>query len=86
MCEHLMGNKSRNVQRGRYSWGIGVYFRNSLQKYIKVVEKHQTGIVCVELSKERFNLKEHVFNWCTYIPTNQSTAIDHDNFRFFLKN
>ena len=30
VCEQLMGNKSRNVQRGTYSGGISIYFRKSL--------------------------------------------------------
>ena len=80
-----MGNKSNNVQRGRYSGGISIYFRKSLQKYITVVEKPQNGIAWVVLSKERFNLEDSVCICWTYNHTIQSTVIDNENFSFCLR-
>ena len=37
--DHLLGNKSPNTKKGRYSGGISVYYRNYLKSCINIEEK-----------------------------------------------
>ena len=37
----LFGNKSRDTQKGRYSGGISLYYKQQLDKYVNITETHQ---------------------------------------------
>ena len=71
-CEHIHGNKSKNTRKGRYSGGISFYYKTKFKKYIKVMEKQQSGIIWVKLSNELFPFEEDVYICHTYIPPNVS--------------
>ena len=71
-CEHLFGNKSTNMRRGRYSGGLSLYFKKHLRSFITVVEKIQSGLMIIRLSKELFHFNENVFMLSVYIPPSGS--------------
>jgi len=37
----LFGNKSRDTQKGRYSGGISLFYKQQLDKYVNITETHQ---------------------------------------------
>ena len=82
-CVHLYGNKSHNVNRGRSSGGLAIYYKQHLSKYIEVVEKIQNGIMWTKLSKDLFYFDENVFIGNMYIPPPGSTVINNRVFDFF---
>ena len=81
--EHILGNKSYNTRKGRYSGGISVYYRNHLRKYVTIVEKNQYGVIWIKLSKELFSFNEDVYVCNIYIPPINSKVIPNDQFDFF---
>jgi len=82
-CEHILGNKSYNTRKDRYSGGISVYYRNHLRKYVTIVEKNQYGVMWIKLSKELFSFNEDVYVCNIYIPPINSKVIPNDQFDFF---
>lgn len=56
ISEHIFGNKSAGVKKGRYSGGISIYYKNCLKDKIKVLEKRQTGIMWIKFLKTFFRL------------------------------
>lgn len=83
VCVHVYGNKSHNVNRGRSSGGLAIYYKLHLSKYIEVVEKIQNGIMWTKLSKDLFTFDENVFICNMYIPPSGSTVINNRVFDFF---
>ena len=82
-CVHLYGNKSRTTQRGRFSGGITLYYRESIGKSKKIVDQHQNGILWVELDKRLFAFQENVYICCSYVPPSNSNIFNAENFDFF---
>lgn len=76
--EHIFGNKSAGVKKGRYSGGISMYYKNSLKNKIKVVEKNQSGIMWVKISKELLSFNQDTFICVTYIPPSGSKVLSAD--------
>jgi hypothetical protein len=81
-CDHLYGNKTSYTRKGRYSGGISIYFKDSLNNFVKIIEKIQNGILWVELDKSLFEFKENVYICHTYIVPNTSTVVNRDDFDF----
>ena len=80
---HLFGNKSRHTRKGRYSGGISIYYKQAIKNYIHIIEKHQNGIIWLELSKILFDFDDNIYLCCTYIPPKNSTIVDINDFDFF---
>ena len=72
---HLFGNKSQNITKGCYSGGISVYFKSSLENYVKIVQSTQCGIVWLKISKLILNNDSDIYVCCTYIPPTNSRIL-----------
>lgn len=81
--EHIYGNKSKNIRKGRFSGGISFYYRSNLKKHVKIVEKNDYGILWVKISAELFDFEEDVYICHTYIPPIDSKVLNYANFDFF---
>jgi hypothetical protein len=79
----LFGNKSTNTRKGRFSDGISIYYKQYLKDKIKIIEKHQNGIVWIKLCKTLFDFEEDVYFCNTYIIPTNSRVIDQHDFDFF---
>jgi len=80
--EHLLGNNAINTRKGRYSGGLSLYYKQTLNNHIKIVEKDQHGIMWVKLCKDLFDFQQDVYICNVYIPPNNSNVIDTINFDF----
>ena len=67
--EHIYGNKTKNTKKGRFSGGITFYFNSNIKQYVKIVEKHNFGIICVKLSANLFDFNTDVYICDVYIPS-----------------
>ena len=76
--EHIFGNKSVGVKKGRYSGGVSIYYKTHLKDKIKIVEKNQCGIMWIKIQKELFTFEQDVFICCTYIPPVGSRVLNSD--------
>ena len=83
ISEHIFGNKSIGTRKGRYSGGISIYYKNSLKDKIKVVEKHQIGILWLKISKDIFSFNQDVYICVSYIPPAGSKVIRNDDIDLF---
>lgn len=83
--EFIPGNKTRNTVKGRYSGGIAFYYKNTFQKYIKIVQKEQCGILWIKISKELFPFDQDVFICHTYVPPSVSKVFQSSNIDIFEK-
>ena len=81
--EHIFGNKSIGTRKGRYSGGISIYYKNSLKDKIKVVEKHQIGILWLKISKDILSFNQDVYICVSYIPPAGSKVIRNDDIDLF---
>ena len=81
--EHNFGNKSAGVKKGRYSGGISIYYKNCFKDKIKVLEKRQTGIMWIKISKDTFSFNQDVYICITYIPPSGSKVLRSNDIDIF---
>lgn len=67
-CIHILGNKSSNTKKGRYSGGISLYYRDQFTDKIKIIEQNQTGILWIKIQRDVFDFNEDVYLCNIYIP------------------
>ena len=67
-CIHILGNKSSNAKKGRYSGGISLYYRDQFTDKIKIIEQNQTGILWIKILRDVFEFNEDVYLCNIYIP------------------
>ena len=82
-CEHIFGNKSAGVKKGRYSGGLSIYYKNCLKDKIKVVEKNQAGIIWLRILKDTFSFNQDVYICATYIPPSGSKVLRSEDIDIF---
>ena len=82
-CDHVYGQKSRGVRKGRQSGGITVYFREELSDKISIVEKHDFGKMWIKISNELFHFNEDVYLCYIYIPPTNSKVLKDKDINFF---
>ena len=81
--EHVFGQKSHGVTKGRQSGGISVYFKNELKDNISIIEKHDFGIIWIKLSNTLFHFNEDVYICYVYIPPTSSKVRKDKDLEFF---
>ena len=82
-CEHIHGNKSAGVRKGRYSGGISIYYKNCFSGQIKIIEKIQCGIMWIKLQSDLFNFDEDVYICNVYIPPSGSKVLNSQDVDIF---
>lgn len=76
-CEHIFGNKTRNVSRGRFIGGISFYYRN--EQFIKAVQKDQCGKMWVKISARLFPFDQDAFICYIYVPPTNPKCLQTSN-------
>lgn len=82
-CEHIFGNKSAGVKKGRFSGGISIYYKNCFKDKIKVLEKNQSGLMWIKISKDVFSFVQDVYICITYIPPSGSKVLKSQDVDLF---
>ena len=83
ICEHIYGNKSAGIKKGRYSGGISIYYKNCFSDQIKIIEKIQCGIMWIKLQSDLFNFDEDVYICNVYIPPSGSKVLNSQDVDIF---
>jgi len=81
--EHLFGNKSTRVRKGRYSGGVSIYYKCDLKSNIQVIEKLQCGIIWLKMCKDLFNFGNDVYICIAYVPPIDSKIHNTNDINMF---
>lgn len=82
-CEHLFGQKTPGLVKGRYSGGISFYVKNNLKNMVKVIEKNPMGLLWIKLSSDLFTFNEDVYICNVYIPPSDSRVFQSFDYNFW---
>lgn len=84
-CEHIFGNKSAGVKKGRYSGGLSIYYKTWLKDKIKVTVVEQIKLVLFGLKflKDIFSFNQDVYICSTYIPSSGSKVLRSEDTDIF---
>ena len=71
------------MKKGRYSGGISLYYKNCLKDKIKIIEKHQCGVIWVKILQDIFSFEEDVYICHSYIPPKGSKVLNDEEIDIF---
>lgn len=82
---HVYGNKRSGTNKGRFSGGLSIYYKNELSDNISIVETNQYGIVWLKLKQDLFSVESDMYLCHTYIPPVNSKVLIDQDFDFFYE-
>ena len=82
-CIHISGKKKSEFSCGRPSGGISLYYKETFEGGVTVLEQNSDGLLWFKLDKEFFGVEEDLYFCLLYIPPMNSPVYKRKSIDFF---